>query len=358
MLTVEEMRNALLARQNNYSSGNSNSGNSKFFSFSNLKPGNRIKIRFVKDADDNNQFFWRNTSTRQLKFNGLMSGGKFYEGEIKVNVPAFTLKKNIVDTTIPEEYRYSSEKDPIQNKIQDLWNQGEEGQALYRAFKRKESFIYRGFVRQDNGESKFYYFSMSPKMQERIESFTSEQQIKAFPDLPIDENNGRDFVINVTSDSGRNSYTSSEYELVKTPLSEAEKEMLNDPENQKPLYTFCAKCPTLEEVEMLDAMYEAVANQQPFDFDAWGKNFKPRNAYKDSNGNIQIRNGGDYNSSNDEEEETATTSAPAATVSAVTPPTQITATQVNEAMTANTATINNSNVNDMVANLLAQFQQQ
>lgn len=356
MLTIEEMRKALLAK-NNYTPRNGGS-NSKFFSFTNLKPGDKVRIRLLEDADTDNQYFWRNRANRTLRFNGLMSGGQFYDGEIKVDVPAFNLKQGAVDNTLPAEYTITSAEDPIQQKIKDLWNQGSEGQELYRKFKRREAFLYRGFIRQENGESKFSYFSFSPKMQPMIEkAITDEEEYTTFPEYPIDHDKGRDFIIRVTDNAGRKSYETSSYALSTSALTQQELELLNDEENNRKLCEFMPKKPTVEQVECMEEMYEAVSNDQPFDYDKWSPYFKPSNAYKDSNGVIQVRSGGDYsNSGSDDDTPSATQTEVAQPTSTITPPTQISAEQVNQAISQNTVEVNSGNVDNMVANLLAQFQ--
>lgn len=355
MLSLEEMRAALLAKQSGQ--GSQKSSNSKFFSFTKLQAGDKVRVRFLQDVDPNNQYFWRVNAVRSLVFNGLISGGQFIDGEIKVDVPAFNLKKGEVDNTLPEEYRFKSEDDPIQQKIQNLWNEGPTGQEIYRKFKRRESYIYRGLVRSDNSESKFQYFSFSSKIQPLIQmAFTDEEQFQMYKDLPVDVVNGRDFIINVTEEAGRKSYTTSKYSLQTSALTQEELDLIKQDEYQVPLTEYISKKPTLEQLEVMTEMYEALTNDQPFDYDKWSPQFKPKNAYKDSNGSIQIRSYGD-NSSKDEEEETP--SPKATTVeynnTSIVPPTQITTEEVNKAMSDNTVKVNNDNVNDMVANLLAQF---
>lgn len=353
MLSMAEMRAKLLeARQGNNANGE-RSG-SKFFQFSKMAEGSSVRIRFVEDADANNQFFWRTRAVRSLKFSGLTHGGQFYEGDIYVDIPAFNLKKNEVDNTLPADRAFTSAEDPIQQKIQNLWNEGEAGQETYRKFKRRSACVYRGFVREEGAETKMTYFIMSSQIQPKIEKAISDpEQIEAFPELPVDPTNGRDFILKCVNKDGRRNYEMSDWSLKTSPLTPDELTVMQN--DLDPLYNLLPKKPDLKQLEAMEQIYDAIVADEPFDYDKWGKIFKPNNVFEDSDGKIQIRTGNTGASSSDDVAEAAPVATTAPSFAVSQPPAQITTQEVNSAIKENTTTVNASNVGDMVANLMAQF---
>lgn len=357
MLSMAEMRAKLLEQKQN-SGSNSDRSNSKFFNFSKMSEGSSVRIRFVEDADTNNGYFWRTRAIRTLKFNGLMSKGQFYDGDIYVDIPAFNLKKNEIDSTLPEDRAFKSEDDPIQQKIQNLWNEGADGQELYRKFKRKTAYVYRGFVREEGAETRMQYFVMSSQIQPKIEKAISDpEQAEAFPELPVSHTSGRDFILKCDLKDGRRNYEMSDWAL-KTSALTPDEEMIFD-NDLEPLYNLLPKTPDVHQVEIMNQMYDAVVSDQPFDFDNWGKTFKPNNAYMDSNGVIQIRNNGSSINNDEDKETPVSTQVSEPIVSTVSqPPAQVTTEEVNSAIKTNTQTVDASNAENLIANLMAQFQNQ
>ena len=360
MLSMSEMRAKLLEQKQNLNS-NSDRSNSKFFQFSKMTEGSSVRIRFVEDADANNQYFWRTRANRTLKFSGLISKGKFYDGEIYVDVPAFNLKTGEIDNTLPEDRAFTSTDDPIQQKIKNLWNEGTEGQELYRKFRRKTAYVYRGFVREEGAESRMQYFIMSNQIQPKIEKAISDpEQAEAFPNLPVDVQNGRDFILRCDLKDGRRNYELSDWSLKTSALTPDELTILSN--DMEPLYNLLPKKPDVNQIEIMNQMYDAVTSDQPFDFDNWGKAFKPNNVYIDSDGNIQVKNGNNV-SMNDDDKEVTPVSTKTKNVEAIVssisqPPAQVTTEEVNNAIKTNTQTIDASNAQSLIANLMAQFQNQ
>ena len=356
MLSMAEMRAKLLEQKQN-SGSNGDRSNSRFFQFSKMTEGSSVRIRFVEDSDDKNGYFWRTRANRTLKFNGLISNGQFFDGDIYVDVPAFNLKAGEQDNTLPEEKAFTSNDDPIQQRIKNLWNEGAEGQELYRKFKRKTAYIYRGFVREEGAESKLQYFIMSNQIQPKIEkAITDLEQMEAFPNLPVDRTNGRDFILKCDLKDGRRNYEMSDWSLKTSALTQDEEAIVDN--EFEPLYSLLPSKPDVKQTEIMNQMYDAVVADQPFDYDNWASVFKPNNAYKDSNGVIQIRTNGSVSNDNDEEKEVATpTTASESVVSTISqPPAQITTEEVNSAIKTNTQTVDASNAENLIANLMAQFQ--
>ena len=346
MLSIAQMRDLIATQKGNF---RNSSKSSEFFNFSKLNIGDEVRIRFVKDGDENNQMFWRNRAIRTLSFDGLISEGKTYTGTVYVDVPAFNLKSNEADTTLPEEYRFTSKEDVIQEAIKNLYD---EDKDLYAKFKRKEGYLLRGFVRDGSDDPKINYFVFSKQLYEPLVKFTSTEQEEAFPDYPFDENNGRDFILKVSQSDGRKNYSTSDYSLKTSPLTDKEREVLAAHKDDK-LYEKLPKKPTDEQLMVMAEMYAASRDGKPYDFDKWSSSFKPNNAFKDSNGIINIRsNGTTDNTPTEVPSETV-----AAQLSALSTPKTISNEEVNEAIKQNTSTTNSTDVQNMLTQLMAQFQQ-
>lgn len=348
---LKTIKETYFAEKNNTKRDTNESSN--FFSFSKLSNGDVVRIRFVEDMN-NPQFQWFGIkrAVRQLVFNGAVSNGQFYEGEVVVEVPAFNLKKGETDETLPPEYQFKSEEDTIQQLIGPLWDGSEEGTARYQKFKRKESFLYQGFIHTEGYEPKLYRFLFSSNLNSIINSCTDDEQINAFPTVPCHPVDGREFVLKVKMENNRKNYSSSSWALSKNELSDTEKKYI-DENGTYNLLDYIPKKPTQQQLEVMADMFQAVCNEESYDFDKWGSILKPSNCFRDSTGLVKFR----YNNQSTDTElpKSVATQVEAPTTSAITMPEKISTVEVNNAIETNTVNIDNSNVNELVANLMSQF---
>jgi len=258
------------------------------------------------------------------------------------------LKKNEVDDTLPPEYCFTSTEDVIQNEIQNIF---ETDPDLYRKFKRREGYLMRGFIRGTDEDPKLTYFIFSPQLYDPLISFLSEEQQEAFPGFPCSVDTGRDFNIVVSDNAGRKSYLTSSYVLKTSSLTDEEKKVLNEHKDDK-LYEKMTKKPTEQQSMVMLEMFNAAKEGKPYDWDAWNTTFKPNNAFKDSNGTINIRNNGGVG---DNALTDVPTSAVEEQLSALSTPKTISTEEVNEAIKQNTTTANSADVQNMLTQLMAQF---
>ena len=332
-----------------------NSDSQNFFSFSKLKDGDNVRIRFVEDTNDNsNIWFGRKRATRKLVFNSAISNGKFFEGEVVVEVPAFNLKKGETDATLPEEYKFTSEEDTIQQLIGPLWDGTEKGQTLYRKFKRKETFLYQGFIHSEGYETKLYRFLFTTELNKIIESCMNDEQMDLFKELPCYPEKGRDFILKAERENNRRKYSSSTWALSSSPLTDAERKYLEE-NGSYPLLNYIPKKPTQEQLQVMADMFHAICNEEPYNFDTWGTIFKPNNCYKDSDGNVKFRYSTNESDDSSEEIKSVASFVETPSTSTIQPPEKISTVELNNAMAENSVTVDNKNVNDLVANLMSQF---
>lgn len=297
-LSLAEMR-AKMESKNNSQSFQSNSGSSDIFKFSDLKPGDEVRIRFVEDADKTNSFFWRERHTRTLRFNSLLlpSGSEMLKDTF-VSVPAFNLKTNETNCDdLPEEYLYKSNEDVIQQKIKGFWVDGDKtSQALYNRFGKKVSYLFQGFIHSPGYETKLYRFVINKELFNLIKTFMDDSEIE---DVPCDVENGRDFILKVSEKSavinGTNTkvkdyVTQSKWSGRISPLTHEERAFI-ETNGAFDLKKFLPKKPTSAQEEIMLAMYNASYDGNPYDIKNWASSFRPDNIRLDQDGNVQLKEG-------------------------------------------------------------------
>jgi hypothetical protein len=294
--------NALRARYNAETAKIKNSSTNftaTVFDFRNLKVGDSVRVRFIDDTEKND-VFWRERRTRNLKFNSVKdTSGAVLNQATYVDIPAFNKKFDEVLWSNPsEEYLYANDEDVIQKRIGNFWDGTDTGKELYNKFKRRKTYVMRGFLESDvegYERNKVYRFIVTEDLFNLISSFMSDTEIAY---APTDKVNGLDFIINVT---GKNSningktqevkdYTTSKYARKETPLSEDELNYLNN--NELPaLITYIYKKPNAEQEKAMVEMFEAVMNDEPYDVAKWGNFYKPNNIQFDGEGKFKLQPG-------------------------------------------------------------------
>lgn len=294
-LNLQELRqkyNAETAKIKN----STNNFTSQVFDFRNLKVGDSVRVRFIEDSEPND-VFWRERRTRNLKFNSVKdTSGAVLNQATYVDIPAFNKKfDEVLWSNPPAEYLYANDEDVIQKRIGNFWDGTDTGKELYNKFKRRKTYVMRGFLESDvegYERNKAYRFIVTEDLFNLISSFMSDTEIAY---APTDVQNGLDFIINVT---GRNSningktqevkdYTTSKYARKETPLTEEEVAYLKNNE-LPPLITFVYQKPDAEHERAMIEMFEAIMEDEPYDVSRWGKYYKPNNVQFDGEGKFKL----------------------------------------------------------------------
>lgn len=264
---------------------------SSIFSFKNLKIGDTVRIRFVNDGEKQLSF-WRPRCYRSIPFDTIrQANGEIIQKKCWVDVPAFNKKFDELPI-IPEDYVYTNDEDPINQKTKNLWNEGDRGQELYRKFKRRKSYILQGFIRSDGYErNKLYRFVFSEELMKIITSLIDSGEISV---SPSDEEHGIEFLLNVTGKTAlvngvteeKRNYATSTWARRESPLTAEERESL---QNNPPfvLKDFIFPRPSEEQEMIMMEMYDASYNDEPYDVVKWGKYFKPNNVSFDASGMVK-----------------------------------------------------------------------
>lgn len=295
MINLQELRekyNAESARIKNSSGGYA----SQVFDFRNLKVGDSIRIRFIDDSEPN-PVFWRERRTRNLRFTSVKdTSGAVLNQTTYVDIPAFNKKYDETLWSNPSaEYLYGNDEDVIQKRIGNFWDGTDAGKELYGKFKRKKSYVMRGFLESDvegYERNKVYRFIVNEDLFKVIFSFMTDKEISY---APTDKVNGLDFIINVTgknaSMNGKTQevkdYSTSKYARKETPLTEEELKYL-ETADLPPLRTFIYTKPDYEHEGAMIEMFEAILNDEPYDVSRWGKYYKPNNVQFDGEGKFKL----------------------------------------------------------------------
>lgn len=274
----------------------SNNFTATVFDFRNLKVGDSVRIRFIDDTEPND-VFWRERRTRNLKFNSVKdTTGAVLNQATYVDIPAFNKKfDEVLWSNPPAEYLYANDEDVIQKRIGNFWDGTDTGKELYNKFKRRKTYVMRGFLESDvegYERNKVYRFIVTEDLFNLISSFMSDKEIA---DVPTHKQNGLDFIINVT---GKNSningktqevkdYTTSKYARKETPLSQEELNYLANNE-LPPLITYVYPRPNAEQENAMIEMFEAIMQDEPYDVNRWGKFYKPNNIQFDGEGKFKL----------------------------------------------------------------------
>jgi len=296
-LSLQEMR-AKMERKDSSTTQNQ-SGNSDIFKFSDLKPGDEVRIRFIEDADSTNSFFWRERHTRTLKFNSLLlPNGETMVKDTYVSVPAFNLKSNETSMDdLPAEYLYKSTEDVIQQKIKGLWIDGDKtSQALYNKFGKKVTYLFQGFIHSPGYEQKLYRFLITKDLFNLIKTFMNDSEIE---DVPCSVQNGRDFILKVSEKNAvingsnvkiKDYVTQSKWSSRITPLTQEEIRYIGE-HGAFDLKKFLPKKPSVEQEEIMLQMYNASYDGLPYDIKNWASTFRPDNIRLDQDGNVKLKEG-------------------------------------------------------------------
>lgn len=255
MATLAEIRAKLKAQEQKSSGPSDNS----VYPFWNLKEGAESVLRFLPDSNPDNTFFWVERQTIKLPFAGIK--GEAESKQVYVYVPCM------------EMY---GETCPILSEVRPWWNDKSlEEQA--RRYWKKRSYIFQGFVVEDGmketdkPENPVRRFVISPQLFGLIESALLDPEIE---DLPTDYVSGLDFKVVKTSKGGFADYTTSKWSRRTRPLSESEKQAVEQ-YGLHNLADFLPKKPGEVELKVIAEMFEASVDGQPYDPARWGNYFKP-----------------------------------------------------------------------------------
>lgn len=239
------MRERLKAAQSktNDSSSKPKSGASELFRHWDMPFDTTTTIRFLPDADNSNQFFWRERQMITLSFDSVEGHPEMRPEDITIQVPCVRMydHKNTC---------------PILSKTKSWWKTDKED--LARKYWPKKSYLYQGFVidsevDEEAPETPIRRFIISKSIHQIIENGLMDEDML---NDPTDFQNGTDFRIRkVNGSSGFADYKGSGFARKETSLTDEQIQALEDYDLYD-LKTFLPNEPNAEQLLMIEEMFE------------------------------------------------------------------------------------------------------
>src|SRR5210317_1952608 len=261
MASLAEIR-AKLAEQQNRSTGNSTGGgDNAIYPHWNMQEGKEAVVRFLPDANSANTFFWVERAMIKLPFAGIK--GESDNRNVIVQVPCVEMYNDGTACPILSEVR--------------PWFKDKSLEDLGRKYWKKRSYIFQGFVKDDpigeesTPENPIRRFIIGPQIFQIIKGALMDPDME---DLPTDSTSGVDFRIIKTSKGGYADYSTSTWSRKSRALTDEE----NNAINQFQLYNlseFLPKKPSDVDVKVMQEMFQASVDGEPYDQEKFGQYFRP-----------------------------------------------------------------------------------
>ncbi len=259
MATLADIR-AKLKEQEARSTGSTRSGgDNAIYPFWNLKESEQATVRFLPDGDKENTFFWKERLMIKLPFAGIK--GDTDSRPVQVQVPCMEMYGETCQILTEVRAWF---KDP---KLEDMG----------RKYWKKRSYIFQGFVKEDplNEEESpanpVRRFIIGPQIFQIIKGALMDPDME---DLPTDNLNGVDFRIIKTSKGGYADYSTSTWSRKSRALTDEENNAVSQ-FNLFNLSDFLPKKPSDVEVKVMQEMFQASVDGEPYDQEKFGQYFRP-----------------------------------------------------------------------------------
>jgi hypothetical protein len=256
--TLEAIRAKLKEAKTRGGSGSrSNGGDNASYAFWNIPDNQTATVRFLPDKDPENTFFWRRREVIKLPFEGAVGGQYPTTQRVIVNVPCVEMW---------------GEQCPILREVR-IWWKDPAKEELARAYWKKKSYIYQGFVgtspfeEEEKPENPIRRFLINPSIHDIIEKSLMDAEME---DAPTDYVGGRDFVIRKSRKDKYANYGTSSWSFKTRTLSADEMGAI-DNHGLFDLKEFLGRKPDADEMDAIKALFEASKAGDPFDSDSFGK---------------------------------------------------------------------------------------
>lgn len=272
-LSMEEMRARIKARKEQQESqaAGGNGGERKpdaFLAHWNIATNSTLNLRFLPDADNSNDFFWREREMITLYFNGIK--GEAGSREVKFQVPCNEMfTPGVVNTC------------PVHKDLREMYaTKDPELAKIASRYWKKRTWLLQCFIAPNSApvkddlapENPIRRVLLNKDLFAKVESILANDRLTA---LPFDYNHGRDFQITKgVNGSGHASYNTSQWDMYERPLDDAERAAI-DKYGLFDLKTFIPKQPTEEELNAIYEMFQASMAGEMYDPERWAKFYRP-----------------------------------------------------------------------------------
>ena len=259
MASLSEIRAKLKEQETRTSGGSTSGGDNAIYAFWNMQEGQTATLRFVPDGDDTNDFFWAERLMIKLPFAGVK--GETDSRPVQVQIPCMEMYGETCN---------------ILNEVRG-WFKDSSLEDMGRKYWKKRSYIMQGFVpdnpiKEDTQpDNPIRRFIIGPQIFQIIKSSLLDPDME---ELPTDYTAGIDFRLNKTSKGGYADYSTSNWARRERPLGDAEMAAIND-HGLFNLRDFLPKKPGDVEQKVMQEMFEASVDGEPYDPDRWSQYFRP-----------------------------------------------------------------------------------
>ena len=257
MATLAEIRAKLQAQTSKPQS--EGGGDNAIYPHWNIAENSEAVLRFLPDKDPNNTFFWTERAMIKLPFNSIK--GDASSSPLLVQVPCM------------EMY---GEACPVLAEVRP-WFKDKSLEDMGRKYWKKRSFVFQGFVvnspmqEEVTPENPIRRFIIGPQIFNIIKSALMDPEME---DLPTDYTRGVDFRINKTTKGGYADYSTSKWSRKTSPLT-AEQQSAIDTNGLHNLGDYLPKKPTEVEVKVIEEMFKASVDGEPYDLEKFGQYYRP-----------------------------------------------------------------------------------
>jgi hypothetical protein len=257
MATLAEIRAKLQAQTSKPQS--EGGGDNAIYPHWNIAENSEAVLRFLPDKDPNNTFFWTERAMIKLPFNSIK--GDASSSPLLVQVPCM------------EMY---GEACPVLAEVRP-WFKDKSLEDMGRKYWKKRSYVFQGFVvnspmqEEVTPENPIRRFIIGPQIFNIIKSALMDPEME---DLPTDYTRGVDFRINKTTKGGYADYSTSKWSRKTSPLT-AEQQSAIDTNGLHNLGDYLPKKPTEVEVKVIEEMFKASVDGEPYDLEKFGQYYRP-----------------------------------------------------------------------------------
>ena len=257
MATLAEIRAKLQAQTSKPQS--EGGGDNAIYPHWNIAENTEAVVRFLPDKDPNNTFFWTERAMIKLPFNSIK--GDASSSPLLVQVPCM------------EMY---GEPCPVLAEVRP-WFKDKSLEDMGRKYWKKRSYVFQGFVvnspmqEEATPENPIRRFIIGPQIFNIIKSALMDPEME---DLPTDYTRGVDFRINKTTKGGYADYSTSKWSRKTSPLT-AEQQQAIDTNGLHNLGDYLPKKPTEVEVKVIEEMFKASVDGEPYDLEKFGQYYRP-----------------------------------------------------------------------------------
>ena len=234
-------------------------GDNAIYPFWNIKEGDSAVLRFLPDGNKDNTFFWTERLMIKLPFPGVKN--ETDSKPIQVQIPCMEMYGDTCN---------------ILNEVRG-WFKDSSLEEMGRKYWKKRSYLFQGFVvdnplqEDSTPENPIRRFIIGPQIFQLIKQALMDPDME---ELPTDYTSGIDFRLNKTSKGGYADYSTSNWARRERPLNDQEMHAINT-NGLFNLNDFLPKKPTDVEIKIMQEMFEASVDGEPYDEARFSQYFRP-----------------------------------------------------------------------------------